>query len=386
MNQLLLRSEQFSEVVGLIYACAVDTGKTATLLQELAQYLDGTDAYIHTRNLVAGTVLASHARQGGAISPQTDRDYVGHWGALDPRTKLLASLPSGQVLRCHEHFDEDYVSGSEFYQDFLIPNGFRWAVGGMYYIGAATATVVAAVRAVGTTPFSEEAENGLRQMLPHFRRADLIGSRLERQTAAIRSAGEMLQQLPVACLVTDEMGRCLDANNAFREAMQQLGVRLVMGRVRFSDPQLQSGWEAALFETQATGLGRSVRGGPCGAGPWAISLIPWHPLVEHADATDRRMILAVLEQKPAEVQPDPDVMSRAGLTRAELEVLASLLKGLTVKAIANRRGASFHTVRSQIVSILGKTGFATQKELIASFGASTFGDSTLGDLPRATRT
>lgn len=56
------------------------------------------------------------------------------------------------------------------------------------------------------------------------------------------------------------------------------------------------------------------------------------------------------------------------LTKAELEVLASLLRGQTAKVIARTRGASLNTVRSQITAILAKTGRHTQKELIAAFG------------------
>ncbi len=48
-----------------------------------------------------------------------------------------------------------------------------------------------------------------------------------------------------------------------------------------------------------------------------------------------------------------------------------MLKGLPAKAIAGLRGASVNTVRSQIMAILEKTGFRSQKELIATFGHSS---------------
>jgi hypothetical protein len=44
--------------------------------------------------------------------------------------------------------------------------------------------------------------------------------------------------------------------------------------------------------------------------------------------------------------------------------------------IAAQRGASVHTVRSQIVAVLEKTGYRTQRELVASVhGNSGFLDS-----------
>jgi DNA-binding CsgD family transcriptional regulator len=84
------------------------------------------------------------------------------------------------------------------------------------------------------------------------------------------------------------------------------------------------------------------------------------------------MILVVFDELPALQPPNArDVAGVAGLTRAEFEVMASLLQGLPAKAIAARRSAAVNTVRSQISTILQKTGHNSQKELIASFGNSS---------------
>jgi DNA-binding CsgD family transcriptional regulator len=92
----------------------------------------------------------------------------------------------------------------------------------------------------------------------------------------------------------------------------------------------------------------------------------------------------VFEAKLPDLQAIADqAIVTARLTHAELQVLAGLLKGLPAKAIAGKRNASVNTVRSQIMAILEKTGFRSQKELIASFGNSSF--SPLPRLPRRPR-
>jgi len=55
-------------------------------------------------------------------------------------------------------------------------------------------------------------------------------------------------------------------------------------------------------------------------------------------------------------------------------VMSGLLKGWPAKVIASHRSASVNTVRSQIVAILEKTGFKTQKELMACFSNSVSQD------------
>jgi DNA-binding CsgD family transcriptional regulator len=188
----------------------------------------------------------------------------------------------------------------------------------------------------------------------------------------------MLRLLPIPCLLTDLAGRCIERNDAFGRAMEQLSLRVKVGRVRFSDPHLQTRWETALAETHTTALGQVIPVPAGSGGEWQVHLIPLHAAMQEGDdVLENRIIMAVFEQKAAELQPVPQSLpSTARLTPAELDVLAGLLQGLSAKAIASMRGASVNTVRSQIMAILDKTGHNSQRELIASFGASAFGASS----------
>ena len=52
------------------------------------------------------------------------------------------------------------------------------------------------------------------------------------------------------------------------------------------------------------------------------------------------------------------------LTQAEFEVASQLVKGLTCEEIARRRKVSSETVKSQITSVLSKTGVRNRIELL----------------------
>jgi DNA-binding CsgD family transcriptional regulator len=109
-----------------------------------------------------------------------------------------------------------------------------------------------------------------------------------------------------------------------------------------------------------------------------LRLLPWYVPPEAGDAGVTRLILAIFDDRMTSHPAEPPAGSMAAvarLTRAEAEVLAGLLKGLPAKTIAARRNASVHTVRSQIMAILEKTGYNSQKELMASFGTSALPDS-----------
>ena len=245
--------EELLNVTRLVYAAAVDPLNTSDMLRAFRDSVAGTAAQIHSFDRCSGRVLHSELSGREGMAQAVNQAYLSPWGALDPRPALLAALPQGRVLRCHEHFDEQFVAGSAFYQGFLIPLGLRWSLAGLYEDAAGRATVVCAMRSGNEAPFEEWTAQVLGQVLPHFQQASLMVAKLTRSNDT-----------------------------------------------------------------------------------------PLHP--------------ALLAKK-------------ARLTPAEDEILSAMLQGLPAKAIAVRRGASFNTVRSQIVAILDKTGHHSQRELIASIKA-----------------
>jgi DNA-binding CsgD family transcriptional regulator len=369
-------AEALLQVVGMVYACALDPGRLPELLRQFSVCVGSPFAQLFTRDIATGAILASHV--GDAAGEPANAHYVSHWGTFDPRVRWLASQPAHKVLRCQEQFDEAFVSGSSFYQDFMAPHGLRWSLAAKFPGEPGTETVIVAARPAESRPFEPWAASALHQVLPHFERSFAIAARMERQSAAVHSAMAMMQSLPTPCLLTDQVGRCLEANEAFSQALEPLSMRIATGRVRFVRPELQAKWESALFETHTTALPAAMVFPDVGGKQWKARLLPWHPVLEPGHTVDRKMIVVVFSELAAQPRPAPQPGSMAAtarLTRAEVEVLAGLLKGLPAKAIASRRSASVNTVRSQIVAILEKTGYNSQKELMASFSTSVLPDS-----------
>ena len=368
--------EGMVDLVGLIYASATEPARLIDALRLFNELVGGTTAQLFTRDLASGAILASQVAE--AAHEPVGRHYVSHWGAFDPRVKWLGSRSSNTVLRCHEQFDEAFVAASSFYQDFMAPHGLRWSLAGRYQVEPGTETVILNMRPATARPYEPWAANVLLQLLPHFERASGIAAKLERQSAAVQSAMAMMKSLPTPCLLTDSAGRCLEANDAFSVALESLSMRLVTGRVRFTRADLQAKWESALFETHTTALPATMVFGDTAGRQWKARLLPWQAPVEQHDNLNRKMIVVLFSEMAAQAHtmPAPGSMAAtARLTRAEVEVLAGLLKGLPAKAIASRRSASVNTVRTQIVSILEKTGYNSQKELMASFSHSVLPDS-----------
>lgn len=229
------------------------------------------------------------------------------------------------------------------------------------------------------TPFGEGEIGWLELLVPHFRStlelADTLNSHLP--TTAI--AAQLAKLIPTPCLLTDDAGRCIERNDAFGRMLEALSGTLPSGRVVFADPFLQGSWQQALLESHATATPQSLLANAPDGGQWKAYIVPFACINNHGDNTPRHLILALFEKFSGAATQTKTVQSSRPLTKAELEVLASLLLGQTAKVIARARGASVNTVRSQITAILGKTGHHTQKELIASFSTSAFGGTVPSD-------
>lgn len=219
-------------------------------------------------------------------------------------------------------------------------------------------------------PFTDHERSWIEVVAAHVRTALELGDHLASPLPTAASVAQLAKLFPVPCLLTDEAGRCIERNDAFDRVLGALSGSVRGGRVVFADSFLQDSWQQALQEGRATAAAQSLLANGRNGGRWKMHLVPFACVGSLAEPTPRHLTFALFEKFSG--VPSPALPASRPLTKAELEVLPSLLLGQTAKVIARTRGASVNTVRSQITAILGKTGHRTQKELIASFGTSAF--------------
>lgn len=359
-----------AELVALVYEWAVEPEASGEPFARIQEHLGADCLQVLELELPRANILQSQLALPSAALELFERHYVERWGAADPLAHAIAASTDGLVRRCTDAAPD---APNAFQQQFLEQHGLRWAMGGMFQAAPGRATLLMARGKGDSGPFDDTAAAALTEILVHLRRALGVRAMVARRSAAADTAAEVLRQLPFGYVVTDQHGRCIESNQAFRHASERLGMRLVMGRLRFARMDQHAVWERALQETHATGVERTIRpplmsGPPCG-----LVLKPWRRTVDAATGQEQRLILAYLDERPVPAaEPIEAHFPRAArLTRAEMEVLASMLTGMPAKTIASQRGASVNTVRTQIMAILDKTGFRSQRELIASFAGTT---------------
>ena len=106
-------------------------------------------------------------------------------------------------------------------------------------------------------------------------------------------------------------------------------------------------------------------------GAWRLHLISLRMLKPSCDASELGMTLAVFESSTrTEAERLDAARTRYQLTAAQAAVLAHMLQGRSVKRIAADRDCSVDTVRAHVKAVLERTGFHSQRELVAALARS----------------
>lgn len=364
MNQ----ESEFDRVLGLIYEAALAPQDLPGAVAALTAMLDGDTCHLVGWDRCSG--LPSISVMTG-LPEGLGHEYAGHYGALDPRRNLLITQGPGHVMNCQDHFDEHFVSRSEFFQDYLLPKvGVRHLLAaGDLVEGGRNLILIGFQRYVGHGPFSEKESAILARVLPHLRRSLRLGTAFEneRQENSFGKAAAEISNLGV--LVLSSSRSVLWANRR-GEALLRGGVWFgqVNGRLQAGDPGRDAALKQALRDVCADGTPRNINLGTVARGEarccmTLVSLRGDHPMAFSASVTTAALALVTTggKQRVASAQ---QLMTLFGLTPAEARVVRALAHGDTLEQYASREEVKHATVRTQLQAAFAKTETTSQKDLV----------------------
>lgn len=359
-------------VLHALYETALLPGTLPATMEQCARWV-GADTY---------HLLSVDAQDGAPLlsvaSPQStdaEQKYLSYYAARDPRRDALDAKAVGELAACQLDFRPHFVSGSEIWQDLLIPSGARFTAGGLLRRDGQSSTLVGFHRPASRGAYSDEELRRTEALLPHMART----SRLMGETAGLKEALHAARQGNDAhadgTFLLTRSGRLLWANAAaevlLREgtALRLAGGRLTAGsvaRLRMRDLYarvLADGRPVSLRLTPATS-GLSAFDAlyltvlrMSGAARATDIARGWTGAVDSAD-------LMVLAHRPSSRATTPRTLEQLfGLTRAEAGLAAQLAQGETVDNYAAGQGLRAPTVRTHLRAIYAKTGVRRLQDL-----------------------
>jgi len=347
-----------------LYESALSPGDVPGVIARINAYLDCDGVHLigwdESKNeVLASLVLGSHI-QGAETA------YLSHYQAIDPRRKMGLKSPTGIVVACHDELDDQYVSSSEFYQDFLIPHGPRYVAGGNIFRDGGKNVHVAFNHLVGRPRFEGPKRDVLGGLMFHLARWMRMMVRADWLREAVANGQASIDLLGHGVVFFDDAGSVLHANPS---AVRMLGDRL--GRVNLGLSGMGDGSaidahvravaitrkphaltakrQGSLLHLTLSPLPRNTGAGLLGLGKIA------QPTGALAGLHHRASVVMTVREYDG--RGDIGVLARRwGLTPAEEALVRALMSGTTPAEHAERRGVKVSTVRSQVRAVLEKSG------------------------------
>lgn len=251
------------------------------------------------------------------------------------------------------------LSSDPLYARFLRPHGVSWTAGTVVPVPTGDLLVIETGRPLNGAPHTRADTERLDPFRPHLARAALLAHRLGLRAA--RAAAEALETvgLPAAVLEHD---RSVVAANASLLALEP---RVRVGA--FDRLYLQAGpADALLAAALVRPHARTPRSIPLPATEGSQALVAHLiPVIRAAaDIFTRGEAILVFTVVTAPAAPLTEVLTGLfDLTPAEARVARGISIGLSLAQIAMTNSVSHETVRTQLKSVIDKTGTRRQVDL-----------------------
>ena len=356
------------DAVGKIYAAALDSTAWGDAVATVCR-LVGADAGLLQ---VTGLPLAQVAYVGFGIDPERARTYVEHYAAVDLYNQAArAKAKAGDIIWDYELIPPDRIAGTEIFEDYLRPQGIFGAgqsLGGILKNDARELAFIQVVSRTRRRCFAPSADETLKLLLPHVRRAVDIQTRM----GEARLAEVTLDRLQVGVTFLDSRGRLLRMNRAAAEMVAAHdGLELRREGLHATSRAEHMALERLIARAAAPGLGNSAPGGalairrPSGRRPLSLVAVPASPSVSLFSGMLGAVVVLFITDPEAgpPAAPAETLSVLYGLTPAEARTALLIGEGRAPKEVAQALEISVDTVRTVLKRVFMKTGVDRQAAL-----------------------
>lgn len=373
---------RYDSVVEDIYRAGSGLHSWLRPIEQIAGIFDAWAVQLLGVNKKTGVM--SFSFEAGSAPPAGAIEYLRHYHRIDPRLGKFLPAPKGEWFACEEHFDDAFVAGNPFYQDYLIPLGARYLYGTKLHDDESATVLLGHLSRAGNPPLSAAEKGAFRRISTHLQKALDIRKTLDAGSDRHSVGAELLEKLRQPMLLIDNERRITYRNQSARALLARRDL-VYESEGRFACGDADSDLELTI----------AIRN---------LGLVPISTLGDQADTCDRRVVrvrrkdgskvagtlialrpeatmgsfgrtpqaLFTVFEPGAPVDIDPFILSTTfDLTPAEARVAAAIVAGCSPERCAKDLDVKLSTVRSQLVAIYRKTGAAGQADLVRMILSAT---------------
>jgi DNA-binding CsgD family transcriptional regulator len=354
------------DLISEIYTALLGNGSWQTFADSLSRVLPNGKTTLFYHDVAARTGAFSLTSQ---YDPASVAAYSGYYAARNPWMAKAARRPLDVGVRAEQMLPRAELRRTEFYADYLRPQGLESAVGVTVFrdngcnfmlsvvCGAAEDEEMAAAAALLGTLAPH-----LRQAFAYYRRTSAVAS----DHLAVEAASDALG-VGIVSIGPDRRVRW--ANAAGREVLAR------------GDPVGTNAWGAvrathgAVREVIDQGLVTAVRGGAGKTtiavrsqdGSIAARVICVVPALTQAERlfAGPTVVLLIETAASGALPAEAALRSTFDLTRSEARFACALADGASVTEAAARQGITYETARTHLKRIFAKMDVGHQAAMVA---------------------
>jgi DNA-binding CsgD family transcriptional regulator len=364
-----MREERLSSLIGDIYDAALDAALWPCALEKVYRFVGGCAAGLHVMDAArrTGTVHYEVGTESGY-----SQLYFDKYAKLDPTNAALQVLSVGEVTSNSLLVPQDEFLESRVYKEWVKPQG--WIDNIHVVLERSTAMQAGHVvfRHERDGLADDAARERMRLLVPHLRRAVLIGKVIDFKTAEAATFADTLDGLGAGMFLVDARGRIVHANarghamlaegSLLRSAGGRLAAKDVNAEQTLHEVFLAAGSGDAKVGNKGIAVLLAAREG----GRWVAHVLPLTSGARRRAGTAYAAVAAVFVHTAALEMRSPleSIARHYRLTPSELRVLVAVVEIGGVRETAEALGLGEPTVKTHLNHLFTKTGTSRQADLV----------------------
>lgn len=360
--------DDFSELVGDIYQCALDPDRWPAVLRDCAEFVGAYSASLIGKG--RGGSDSSIFYHDGALEQSYITAYFTSYARLDPTTGAHLMAPIDTPVSTADVMDMDEFHETRFYREWAAPQHLVDSV--MVPVERSTnwAAMLALLLHESSLPV-DECKRRAALIVPHIRRAAVIGKIVEQRSREAESLKDACDGLAAGMFLIGANAQLLHANAAGRAMLGRGGAldtrqgRLVAANAA-ANQELDTMLRAvtardSAVSTRGTSVALEDRDGEM----YVAHVLPLTGGLRTRAGAQAAVAALFFHRASLDVPEPPEAIAKAySLTLSELRVLMAIIHVGGIPETAEALGIAETTAKTHLHRVFAKTGTSRQADLV----------------------
>jgi DNA-binding CsgD family transcriptional regulator len=365
-----LPDARLPSLIGDIYDAALDPSRWPAVLLKARDFIGGSAATLFSKDARNKSGMVFY--NGGDVDPRYTKLYFEKYVKFDPSSSAHVLAEIDQPISTADFMPHKEFRETRFYQEWAQPQGLVDFVTAVLDKSVMSASLFGVFRKEEHGPVDDDTRWRMRQIVPHIRRAVLIGRVIELKTAEASTFADTLDGLSAGMFLVDATGRIVHANASGHAMLTEGAVlRVAGGRFVPTDAEAARSLNGIFAEAGAGDAAVGIKGIAVplvteSGEQYAVHVLPLTSGVRRKAGASFAAVAAVFVRKASIEAPSmPEIIAkRYALTPTELRVLVAIVEIGGVPETAETLGIGEATVKTHLHRVFSKTGTSRQADLV----------------------